>query len=73
MQSGNFWKTAVIFFAIVLAILVVYAVWNVYFGTPDDYIDIEQTARNFEKLSEDIKAALKADTYGGKTHQTPDP
>lgn len=67
MQSGNFWKTALIFFVIVAVILGLFALWNVYFGS--DRIDIEETAKNFEKLEQDIKAALKADTYGGKTPQ----
>lgn len=67
MQSGNFWKTGLIFFAIVIAILGLFALWNAYFGS--DRIDIEETAKNFEKLEQDIKTALKADTYGGKTPQ----
>lgn len=69
MKSGSFWKTAVIFFVIVFAILVVYAMWNVYFGTPDNYIDINKSYENYLKLEEKIKELQRADTYGGRTPQ----
>ncbi|MBI2035680.1 MAG: hypothetical protein HYT12_03275 [Candidatus Liptonbacteria bacterium] len=68
MEGKHFLKSAALFLLIIAGILAVYAAWNYYYGSRDK-INIEQTAKNFEKLSDDIKAALKADTYGGKTPQ----